>query len=382
MADATVNTFSALDGLRVLDFSHALAGPYCTLLLAQYGAAIYKLEARDGGDMGRGWGPPFEGGVANFFLGLNHGKLGISIDLKRPEGIALCLRLIENMDVLIENFRPGTMDRLGLSYQTASERNPRLVYCSISGYGQNGPSRDEAAMDLVVQASSGLLSITGTKEGESVRCGYGVTDVTAGLFAVIGILMALRARQSTGRGQFVDVSMLDGMISTMSSNYASFLGSNVVPRPMGTEFPTVVPYRIFQAKDRGLALAVGSEKLWAAFCRVIGRPDLESHPDYRSNAVRIRNREPLETILGEIFRRHPAAEWLEKLQAAGIPCSLVRNFREVVEHPQSQLRAMFPTLVHPTTGSHRVTGAPVKRSETPGGPKSPAPLWGSTRGPR
>lgn len=238
---ATGTPRSALGGLRVLDFSHALAGPYCTLLMADYGAEIYKLEASGTGDMGRGWGPPFAGGVASFFLVLNHGKQGISIDLKRPEGIELCLRLAEKMDVLIENFRPGTLDRLGLGYETVRRRNPRLVYCSISGYGQNGPARDEAAMDLVVQASSGLLSITGTKDGESVRCGYGVTDVTAGLFAVIGILMALRARESTGSGQFVDVAMLDGMISTMSSNYASFLGGHVVPRPMGTEFPTVVP---------------------------------------------------------------------------------------------------------------------------------------------
>ena len=376
MDHATGKTRSALEGLRVLDFSHALAGPYCTLLLADFGAEIYKLEASGGGDMGRGWGPPFAGGVASFFLGLNHGKQGISIDLKRGEGIELCLRLAERMDVLIENFRPGTMDRLGLGYQSVRERNPRLVYCSISGYGQNGPSRDEAAMDLVVQASSGLLSITGTKEGESVRCGYGVTDVTAGLFAVIGILMALRARESTGRGQFVDVSMLDGMISTMSSNYASFLGGNVVPRPMGTEFPTVVPYRVFQAMDRGVALAVGSEKLWATFCRVMERPDLAQHPDYESNAARIRNREALEAILGEIFGRRPAAEWVEKLQAAGIPCSLVRNFREVVEHPQSQVREMFPAMDHPAAGIHRITGAPVKLSETPGRPQSPAPLLG------
>jgi crotonobetainyl-CoA:carnitine CoA-transferase CaiB-like acyl-CoA transferase len=268
------------------------------------------------------------------------------------------------------------MDRLGLGYETVRDRNPRLVYCSISGYGQNGPSRDEAAMDLVVQASSGLLSITGTKQGEFVRCGYGVTDVTAGLFAVIGILMALRARECTGRGQFVDVSMLDGMISTMSSNYASFLGGNVVPRPMGTEFPTVVPYQVFQTRDRALALAVGSEKLWAAFCEALGRPELIQHPDYASNAARIRNRDSLDTILNGIFAGRPAAEWLEKLRAAGIPCSLVRNFREVVDHPQSEVRQMFPEMEHPKAGRHRITGAPVKLSETPGRPKSPAPLLG------
>src|SRR5690242_15965907 len=259
-----------LDGVRVLDFSHALAGPYCTLLLSDYGADVYKLEPR-AGDMSRGWGPPFAGGISSFFLGLNRGKRGISIDLKQPDGIDLCLRLADQMDVLIENFRPGLMDRVGLGYETLRLRNPRLIYCSISGYGQNGPSRDEAAMDLVVQSSSGLLSTTGTKEGESVRCGFGVTDVTAGLFAVIGILLALRAREATGRGQYVDVSMLDSMISTMTSNYMSYLGSGIVPRPMGTAFPTVVPYSVFHTADRPIAIAVGSERLWAVFCRAIER---------------------------------------------------------------------------------------------------------------
>jgi len=367
---------AALEGVRVLDFSHALAGPYCTLLLADYGAKVYKLEAAGHGDMGRGWGPPFAGGIASVFLGLNRGKSGVSIDLKQPEGLELCLRLIDNMDVLVENFRPGSMERLGLGYDAVHRRNPRLIYCSISGYGQKGPSRDEAAMDLVVQSSSGLLSITGTPEGESVRCGYGVTDVTAGLFAVIGILLALRARESTGRGQFVDVSMLDSMISTMTSNYMSFLGSGVVPQPMGTAFPTVVPYRVFQSSDRPLAIAVGSEKLWSAFCRALERPDLESHPDYESNAARIRNRDALESLLGGIFRQRPVAEWIARLQTAGVPCSLVRNFREVVEHPQCEVREMFPMMAHPTAGRHQVTGTPVKLSETPGRPSTPAPLLG------
>jgi formyl-CoA transferase/CoA:oxalate CoA-transferase len=366
---------AALRAIRVLDFSHALAGPYCTMLLAEYGAEVYKLESREG-DMGRGWGPPFAGGVASFFLGLNRGKRGISIDLKKPAGLDLCLRLIDQMDVLIENFRPGSMDRLGLGYTALHTRNPRLIYCSISGYGQNGPSRDEAAMDLVVQSSSGLLSITGTEEGESVRCGYGVTDVTAGLFAVIGILLALRARESSGTGQYIDVSMLDSMISTMSSNYMSYLGLGTVPRPMGTAFPTVVPYRVFHALDRPIAIAVGSERLWAAFCRAIERPDLTAHRDFDSNAARIRNRSTLEPLLEQVFAQRPAAEWLERLQAAGIPASPVRNFEDVVQHPQSEARAMFPWLEHPAAGRHRVTGTPVKLSETPGRPGLPAPGLG------
>jgi crotonobetainyl-CoA:carnitine CoA-transferase CaiB-like acyl-CoA transferase len=369
------DALAALGGIRVLDFSHALAGPYCTMLLSDYGAEVYKLEARSG-DMGRGWGPPFAGGVASFFLGLNRGKLGISLDLKQAEGSELCLRLIDQMDVLIENFRPGAMDKLGLGYEEVRKRNSRLIYCSISGYGQQGPSRDEAAMDMVMQASSGLLSITGTEKGESVRCGYGVTDVTAGLFAVIGILLALRARDATGRGQYVDVSMLDGMISTMSSNYMSYLGSGIVPKPMGTSFPTIVPYRVYRASDREVAIAVGSERLWSIFCAAIERPDLEKHPDYQTNALRIENREKLEPMLDRVFSTRSASEWVERLQAAGVPSSLVRNFDEVERHPQIEIRHMFPVLDHLTAGAHKVTGTPVKLSETPGHPNLPAPLLG------
>jgi len=366
---------SVLEGIRVLDFSHALAGPYCTLLLSDYGATVYKLEAPTG-DMGRGWGPPFAGGISSFFLGLNRGKQGISIDLKQPEGVQLCLQFIDKVDVLVENFRPGAMDRLGLGFTAVHKRNPRLVYCSISGYGQQGPSRDEAAMDLVMQASSGLLSITGTEQGDSVRCGYGVTDVTAGLFSVIGILLALRARENTGLGQFVDVAMLDSMISTMSSNYMTFLGSNTVPKPMGTSFPTVVPYRVYHASDREFAIAVGSEKLWSAFCAALERPDLIEHPDYRTNALRIENRDALEKILAGIFSQRPVHEWIERLQRAGIPSSMVRNFAEVAEHPQTEIRRMFPEMDHPSAGKHRVTGIPIKLSDTPGSPSSGAPLLG------
>ncbi len=375
-----MNLPAALRGIRVLDFSHALAGPYCTLLLADFGAGVYKLESPAGGDMGRGWGPPFAGGQSSFFLGLNRGKYGVSIDLKQQAGVDLCLRLIDRMDVLVENFRPGTMDRLGLGFDVASRRNPRLVYCSISGYGQAGPSRDEAAMDLIVECSSGFMSITGTEAGELVRSGYAVADINAGLFSVIGIMMALRAREVSGRGQYVDVSMLDGMISAMTSNYMSFLGSGKPPGPLGSGFPTVVPYRVFEARDRCFSIAVGSEKLWSAFCRAIGRGDLESHPDYGTNALRVQNRRALEEILAAVFRDRNMQEWIERLTAVGIPCSPVRTFSEVVDHPQTAIRAMFPTVDCPVAGPHHVTGNPVKLSETPGRIGAPAPELGEHTG--
>lgn len=372
---ASVET-SALDGIRILDFSHALAGPYCTMILAEYGAEVYKVESPSGGDMGRGWGPPFLGGEAAYFLGLNRGKSGLSINLKSSEGIEICRQLVAKVDVLIENFRPGTLERLGLGYRTASEINPRLIYCSISGYGQYGPSAAETAMDLILQASSGLISMTGTTSGEQVRSGYSVADITAGLFAAIGTLTALHHRQQTGRGQFVDVSMFDSLISAMSSNYATFLATMADPHPMGTSFATIVPYRCFCGSDRSFALAAGSEKLWQALCDAIGRPELAQQPEYATNERRVDNRQSLDAILQETFRQRPAAEWIERLNAAGIPCALVRNFTEVLRDPQSNVREMFPTLDHPRAGQHRVTGAPVKFSLSPGRHCTAAPLLG------
>jgi crotonobetainyl-CoA:carnitine CoA-transferase CaiB-like acyl-CoA transferase len=345
-------------------------------MLADFGAKVFKLEAASGGDMGRGWGPPFAGPHSSFFLGLNRGKYGISIDLKKPEGVELCLRIVEKVDVVVENFRPGTMDRLGLGYSVASTRNPKLVYCSISGYGQQGPSRDEAAMDLIVECSSGFMSITGTEEGEQVRSGYAVADINAGLFSVIGILLALRARDLTGRGQYVDISMLDSMISAMSSNYMSYLGSGNVPRPLGSGFPTVVPYRVFEASDRPFSIAIGSEKLWSAFCRAIDRADLETEPGFATNAMRVRNRHRLETILAQEFRKRAMPEWIDRLRAVGIPCSPVRNFQEVAEDSQTALRNMFPTVQCPVAGAHRVTGPAVKLSETPAKVGTAAPALG------
>jgi crotonobetainyl-CoA:carnitine CoA-transferase CaiB-like acyl-CoA transferase len=235
--------------------------------------------------------------------------------------------------------------------------------------------RDAAAMDLIVECSSGFLSITGTEAGETVRSGYAVADVNAGMFAVIGIMMALRARESSGRGQYVDIAMLDSMISAMSSNYMTFLGSGKVPRPMGNAFLTVVPYAVFAASDGTFSIAVGSEKLWATFCRVIGRADLETRPEFATNARRVENRHALHEILDGVFAVSSVAEWMERLGAAGIPCSPVLNFGEVVAHPQTAEREMFPTI-----GAYRVTGPPVKLSSTPGCVGAAAPALGEHTG--
>jgi len=341
------------------------------MLMAQYGADIFKIESPGGGDVGRSWGPPFTGEDASYFLGINTGKRSLAIDLKTPQGIALCFDLIGHVDILIENMRAGTLERLGLGYEAARARNPRIIYCSVSGYGQTGPSRDEPAMDLILQASSGLISITGVEGGERVRCGHSVADISAGMFALIGILLALEARNRTGAGQFVDVSMLDCMISAMSSNFAYFAGSGVVPGPLGTRFGAIVPYRGFPTADRDIVIAVASPKLWQEFCAAIDRRELASDPRYTTNPLRVANREELEALIGRIFRSNGSAYWIEKLRARGIPCTPVRNFDEVVADPQTAVREMFPSV-----DGVRVTGAPVKLSASPGCVTRRAPRLG------
>jgi crotonobetainyl-CoA:carnitine CoA-transferase CaiB-like acyl-CoA transferase len=355
-----------LDGITVLDFSHALAGPYCTMLMAAYGARVIKVESPGAGDIGRYWGPPFQGGEASYFLGLNSGKQSLAVDLKKPEGLDICRRLAAKIDILIENFRPGTMNRLGLDYESLAAANPRLIYVSVSGYGQTGPRRNEPAMDLIIQAASGLMSITGTLDGETVRTGHSVADVTAGMFALIGAQMALEARHRTGKGQFVDVSMMDTLMSSMAPSFAYFLGSGVIPKPLGTRFSAIVPYRNFSCADREVTLAVASDKLWDGFCRAIERTDLINDGRYNSNPLRVVNRGVLEPLLEEIFSSKPAAHWIEALTREGIPCMLVRNLQEVIDDPQVEAREMLATMEHVKAGPVRVTGAPVKLSDTPG----------------
>ena len=287
------------------------------MLMAQYGAEVFKIESPGAGEVGRSWAPPFTNGEASYFLGINTGKRSLAIDLKKPEGLALCLEMIARADVLIENMRPGTMERLGLGYAAARARNARLIYCSVSGYGQTGPSRDDPAMDLILQASSGLISVTGVEGGERVRCGHSVADITAGMFALIGTLLALEARNKSGVGQFVDVSMLDSMISAMASNFANFVGSGVVPGSMGTRFGTIVPYRGFPTADRDIVIAVASTKLWPEFCRAIDRMEWIEHSDYATNPLRVKNREALEGMITDLFRTAPSAVWIEKLAPTG-----------------------------------------------------------------
>ena len=370
------NTDAPLSGITVLDFSHALAGPYCTMLMAAYGAEVIKVEGPEG-DIGRTWGPPFLGSDAAYFVGLNSGKKSLAIDLKTPQGLEACRKLSLQADIVVENFRPGTMNRLGLDYASLSAANPRLIYVSISGYGQTGPRRLEPAMDLIIQSASGLMSITGTEQGETVKTGHSIADITAGLFSLIGAMLALEARHRAGRGQFVDVSMMDTVMSTMISNFARYLASGKIPKPMGTLFDGIVPYRNYMCADREITIAVASDKLWKSFCEAIGRTDLSDHPDYNSNQLRVKNRGVLEPMLEAMFRSRPAAHWGELFATHGVPATVVRNLKEVVEDEQTSARNMTPLVQHAGAGPIRVLGVPVQLSETPGRIGSAAPLLGA-----
>lgn len=365
-----------LEGINVLDFSHALAGPYCTMLMAAYGAKVIKVEGPEG-DIGRTWGPPFHGADASYFVGLNSGKQSLAVDLKTPQGLEVCRKLAAKSDIVIENFRPGTMNRLGLDYASLSAANTRLIYVSISGYGQTGPRRLEPAMDLIIQSASGLMSITGTAAGETVKTGHSIADITAGLFSLIGAMMALEARHQTGRGQFVDVSMMDTVMSTMLPNFARYMASGIVPKPMGTLFDGIVPYRNFACADREITLAVASDKLWRSFCEAIGRADLANHLDYNTNPLRVKNRGVLEPMLEAMFRSHPAANWVALFTEHGVPATVVRNLKEVIDDEQTAARNMTPVVQHPVAGPIRVLGVPVKLSETPGRIAGASPLLGA-----
>ena len=364
----------ALDDLTVLDLSHALAGPTASTMLADYGAHVLKLEPPDGGEMSRGWGPPFYGEESAYFVNLNRNKQSVVIDLKHPEGKELFFRLMERCDVVLENFRVGTLARLGIDYEQARARNPRIIYCSISGFGQDGPYRDRAALDLIAQAESGLMSVTGEPDGRGVRCGVSIADITAGMNAAFGILTALRAREKTGRGQNIDVSMLEGQLGLLDILIGHYLADGIVPARWGTAYKSVLPYQTFRTRTQDLALAIGSDKLWRSFCPLLGLEDMKDDPRYATNAARAANRETMIARLQEAFLRKSYAEWEEILATAGIPVGAINTIDKVVDHPQVAARGILVDCEHPVAGKVRLVGPRIRLSETPGAIRMPAPL--------
>ena len=365
-----------LEGLKVLDLSHALAGPYCSTMLADYGAEVIKIEPPGKGDIARAWGNMLPGGETDYFIGLHRNKKGIVLDLKNPHGKETFLRMVEHCDVVLENFRPGTLERLGLDYATARVRNPGIIYCSISGFGQDGPYRDRPALDLIVQAESGMISATGEAGGSGVRAGVSIADLTAGMNAAFGIMVALRARDTTGEGQAIDVSMLEGQLSLLGVMIGSYFTNGEIPVPMGTAYKALLPYQTFRTQTRDLALAVGSDKLWRDFCPVIGCPEMTNDPRFHTNGARNKNREALVEKLQSVFMTNTFEHWEALLVAAGIPIGAINNIAQVLEHPQVTARGAIVAMEHPRLGNVRVVGVPIKLSATPGSVRTPSPALG------
>ena len=366
----------ALDGVVVLDLTRVLSGPYCTMMLADLGARVIKIEQPGRGDDTRAWGPPFVGEETAYFLSINRNKESLTLDLKDARGRALLEQLIDRADVLVENFRPGTMKRLGVDYELASKRQPRIVYCSISGFGQYGPRRDQPGYDAVVQAEGGLMSITGDSDGPPFRLGVAVSDIVTGMFAAQGITAALFARERTGRGQFVDIAMLDSTVALLTYQAASYFATSTPPVRMGNRHPTIVPYETFGAADGEFVLAVGNDELWRRFCRVTGLEALARDSRFASNPDRVEHYTELRPLLDARLRTRPRAEWIAALTAEGVPCGSVRDIGQVLQDQQLHDRGMLETVAHSALGPVRVLGTPIKLSGTPASIRSAPPVLG------
>ncbi len=365
-----------LDGTLVVDLTRVLSGPYCSMLLADMGARVIKIEQPGRGDDTRAWGPPFVEGESAYFLSVNRNKQSLTLNFKAPEGRRILDRLLDRADVLVENFRPGTLDRMDLGYASVADRLPRLVYCSISGFGQTGPQRQRPGYDAVVQAESGLMSITGANDGPPYRLGVAITDIVAGMFAAQGITLALLARARTGRGQQVDIAMLDAAAALLTYQAGIYFGTGRSPERMGNRHPTIMPYETFEASDGELVVAVGNDEQWKVFCAAIELPNLAEETRFATNRERVSRYDELRPILSDRFRARSAAAWIDTLTRVGIPCGSVRTVDEALNDPQILAREMVQQLHHPVVGPVSVLGVPVKLSDTPGRVVTPPPVLG------
>ena len=362
--------------IRVLDLSRVLAGPHCTMLLGDLGAEVIKVERPGSGDDTRHWGPPFVGGESAYYLACNRNKKSITLNLKSPRGREIAAELAAQSDVLVENLLPGTLDELGLGYEALSARNPRLVYCSISGFGQDGPYRNRPGYDLLVQAMGGVMSITGEPDGEPMKVGVAISDITAGLYAATAILAALAARERTGRGDRIDISLLDATVSWLANVASSYLVTREPPKRYGNAHASIVPYQAFRAADDYFVVAVGNDGQWQRFCRAIERPDLATDERFRTNPQRVERRATLLPLLEQHFATRPAAYWLERLEQAEVPAAPVNTLDRVFADPQVLARSMLVEAQHPTIGTLRMTGSPLKLRSIETRPLEPPPLLG------
>ena len=362
-----------LHGITVLDLTRVLSGPYCTMLLADMGARVIKVEQPGKGDDTRAWGPPFQQAESAYFLSINRNKESVTVDFKAPEGRAILDRLIAKADVLVENFRPGTLAKLGFAYASLAQKFPRLVYCSISGFGQTGPRSKEPGYDAVMQAEGGLMSITGDADGPPFRLGVAVADIATGMFAAQGVTAALFARERTGRGQEVDIAMLDSVAALLTYQAGIYFATGSAPVRMGNRHPTIVPYETFRASDGDFVIAVGNDELWRRFCAATG---IEPDEQFATNRQRVTNYARLKPMLEARLGSGTRSHWIERLTNAGVPCGSVRDLHELFADPQVAARAMTSNVDHPTIGPLRVLGTPLKLSDTPPSIRTAPPTLG------
>jgi glutaryl-CoA transferase len=365
-----------LDGIRVLDLTRVLAGPYCSMFLGDLGAEVVKVEQPGVGDDTRGWGPPFAGGESAYFLCVNRNKKSVTVDLKSKDGVALLQRLAEHADVLIENFRPGTMERLGLGEKELRANNPKLIYASLSGFGADGPMSDAPGYDLIVQAWGGLMSITGQPDGEPTKVGVAIIDLVAGLMLGKSIAAALFAREKLGVGQKIDTSLLEAEVASLINVGSNYLLEGKIPRRWGNAHPSIVPYQSFKTADGYLVIGVASEGIWRRFCQAIGRAEWAHDSRFEKNSNRVENRSLLIGLLAEIFLGCSTDEWMKILNSAEVPCAPVQTVDQVFKAPQVLHREMLVEVEHPTAGTVPMAGIPVKFSATPASVRLPPPLLG------
>jgi len=364
-----------LSGIRVVDLTRVVAGPYCTMMLGDMGAEVLKIEEPGHGDDTRAWGP-YLNGHSSFYLQLNRSKKSVALDLKTSDGAAALRDLLATADVLIENFRPGSLSQLGFGYTAVAAVNPKLIYCSITGYGQTGPCAQLPGYDAVIQGEAGIMDMTGFADGAPTRVGVAITDYLAGLHASQGILLALYERQTSGLGQHVDVALFDAMLSVLRLPAAVMLATGRTPTRVGNDHLSIAPYEPLRAKDGLIIVAVANERLWARFCEALNRTDLRSDPRYRTNAERVQHRQALKADLEAMFAAMTVDDIASRLEPHQVPYGRVRDTRQAVEHPQVAARGGLITQTHPEAGEIQTLGPVVKLSRTPAEPQLPPPTLG------
>ena len=355
-----------LDGIRVLDLTQVLFGPFATMILSDLGAEVIKIERPKIGDIARGNGPLVRG-LSSYFLSLNRGKKSVTLDLTTEQGVEVFLELTKNADVLVQNFTPGTMEKLGLSYEKVREYNPRIIYAAGSGFGQYGPYAEKSAFDIIIQAMGGIMSITGEEGGPPVRPGASYGDIAAGLFLCIAILAALQERNTSGEGQYVDISMLDCQVTVLENAFVRYLNTGEIPHAIGTRHPVIAPFQAFQTKDGYIAVALrgGVKDQWPLYCAAIDRVDIIDDPRFRNGWLRTQNYEELKPILTEAMKAKTTREWVEELERVGIPCGPVNTIDQVASDPQILAREMIIDVQHPDAGKFKVVNTPFKFARTP-----------------